>query len=1163
MTQPRRSRFLAALALLAALVHPAARAEDTDLFVNPNTGSSGQVNIMFILDNQSRGTNNSSTSFCNIDSSGNVSTTSTTANATALNLTSLGTMQCALYSALSSLSTSDTTVQFNISMMVLNNNGQKTFTPNNASTSETGGAFSSYCSGSDGGCVVVPLTGFTTNVKRQLLWWIKNWTVSNANIDSGTNGDCNGTEANCVIKGPTDLAHGAMMQEAWAYLKGYTGISGKVYTAPTTGCKSFIVFIGNSFDSNLVMGDKTSAGPYAPLNGTAGAGKNATPSATSTEKTPLFDKNIRSEWTIRKTVSGTTTTVTQTCSGTNNNPFYDFPGSGTWSSTVEGAATYGINWAQYMNNQHDIKTATIGLLGPTCKPDYPVWLDKMALAGGAQYYPANDYETLANAIKTITAQIISVNTVFASVSLPVSVNTQGSYLNQVYIGMFRPTSGYLPRWYGNLKQYKLAFISNVLKLVDADSTAAINTATGFLTECARSFWTPTSATATSYWTLDHGQNCSTISGTSALDYPDGNVVEKGGSAYMVRRTSKAPSGRTVKTCGTTMATCRNSSDLINFNTTALSAVSPTLFATGWDANYTAERDNLINFARGENYVSVVASGTSPVHAGLQAGDNEQNLGTGKYRASVHGDVMHSRPVAINYGNDTTPSVVVYYGANDGMLHAINGNQTGNIGSVEPGDEIWSFMPPEFYSKILRLYLNTEQISFRGSTNTSATAKDYGMDGPFTAFSGTIGGTAKKYIYATMRRGGRAIYGFDVTTAGSPALAWKAGCASASLATSSDCSVGGNDYSSMGQTWASARVFYANAHSTGGSPLLLMAGGYDTCEDTDTGSANHSCSGTQKGNLIYVLDATNGDIVASFPTIPPTGTSTSGTGRSIIGDPTIVNDDAGKAKYAYIADMGGVVYRIDFRATNKNDWFMKPIAKLGCGDSTSGTLTATCTANRKFMFQPSVVSADGVNFYILIGSGDREKPVSSYTVSGTVANHFYAIKDKPAEGTAYPDSTANSACGAAIICLAALQKIEYNSSATGTAIDGTKLGWYLTMESTEQVVTSAVTQFGITSFSTHKPAVSSTSCTSNLGTTRVYNISYLDATTQNSTGNRYEHVSGDGLPPSPVAGKVVIDGAAVPFCIGCSKDSPLEGKKAVSASSISRARTRLYWYLEKN
>jgi type IV pilus assembly protein PilY1 len=48
----------------------------------------------------------------------------------------------------------------------------------------------------------------------------------------------------------------------------------------------------------------------------------------------------------------------------------------------------------------------------------------------------------------------------------------------------------------------------------------------------------------------------------------------------------------------------------------------------------------------------------------------------------------------------------------------------------------------------------------------------------------------------------------------------------------------------------------------------------------------------------------------------------------------------------------------------------------------------------------------------------------------------------------------------------------------------------------------------------------------------------------------------------VAGTVLVNGTAVPFCIGCSGDSPLQGRKAVQAASVSRAKNRLYWYLEK-
>ena len=46
------------------------------------------------------------------------------------------------------------------------------------------------------------------------------------------------------------------------------------------------------------------------------------------------------------------------------------------------------------------------------------------------------------------------------------------------------------------------------------------------------------------------------------------------------------------------------------------------------------------------------------------------------RASVHGDVLHSRPAVINYNrNGDENDVYIFYGANDGMLHAIKGGQS--------------------------------------------------------------------------------------------------------------------------------------------------------------------------------------------------------------------------------------------------------------------------------------------------------------------------------------------------------------------------------------------------------------------------------------------------------------------------------------------------------
>src|SRR6185369_2507119 len=110
---------------------------------------------------------------------------------------------------------------------------------------------------------------------------------------------------------------------------------------------------------------------------------------------------------------------------------------------------------------YGITTYTIDVSGGTNAngPANSALLDSMATEGGGKYYKidASTSSDLAADLKkdlgAIFSEIQAVNSVFASVSLPVSVNTQGTYLNQVYVGMFRPDGEGLPQWAGNLKQY--------------------------------------------------------------------------------------------------------------------------------------------------------------------------------------------------------------------------------------------------------------------------------------------------------------------------------------------------------------------------------------------------------------------------------------------------------------------------------------------------------------------------------------------------------------------------------------------------------------------------------------------------------------------------------------------------------------------------------------
>ncbi len=245
-------------------------------------------------------------------------------------------------------------------------------------------------------------------------------------------------------------------------------------------------------------------------------------------------------------------------------------------------------WAKFMKSELNVTTYTVDvdkvLTGQG--PGWTALLKSMKDVSGGKYFDVSSGAggaEISGAFDTIFSEILSVNSVFASVSLPVSVNTQGTYLNQVYVGMFRPDDGAMPRWMGNMKQYKLGMVDNALKLLDADDTGAINSQTGFVTECARSFWTPTSTD--DYWAFRPQGECLAVADAEGSNYPDGPIVEKGAQAYKLRG---AATTRTVKTCSATFASCTS---WVDFDS---SVATQALLGAG----STAERDELINWQKG-------------------------------------------------------------------------------------------------------------------------------------------------------------------------------------------------------------------------------------------------------------------------------------------------------------------------------------------------------------------------------------------------------------------------------------------------------------------------------------------------------------------------------------------------------------------------------------
>ncbi|MDV7210383.1 pilus assembly protein [Azotobacter beijerinckii] len=777
-------------------------------------------------------------------------------------------------------------------------------------------------------------------------------------------------------------------------------------------------------------------------------------------------------------------------------------------------------WALFMKatSSAAVTTYTVDVNPDTTSqqgPAHSALLKSMAAVSDGKYFAVtSDASKIAEALNSIFSEIQSVNSAFASVSLPVSVNAQGTYLNQVFIGMFRPDANAAPLWAGNLKQYRLGYPVDDLKLVDAAGKAAINNSTNFITECARSFWTPTEAN--SYWGFNPQGECGSA---GSSDSPDGSVVEKGGQGYRLRYSNSV---RNILTCSPVFSLCDSSTDsLVAFNAANLSITSELLGATSSE-----EREALINWARG-----------------IDVGDEDGDVVTAEVRPSVHGDVVHSRPVAINYGSASSPDVVVFYGGNDGMLHAINGNRTASSqvyakNDYAAGAEIWSFLPPEFYGKVKRLRRGTPSVSYLGGTGGEP--KGYGVDGAITAYMGkaATGDANKTFIYAGMRRGGRVLYAFDVTRPESPTLKWKVGCPS--LGSDTGCTTG---FSEIGQTWSSATAFTSSAYKdvSGSSvvykPMLMVGGGYHECEDTDNGANNNTCADVSKGKKIYVLDANTGDLLKTFDT-----------DRGVVADVTIVPDSKGLARYAYTADLGGDIYRITIEDSEPSSWSIKKIASLGCSSMSA------CPANRKFMFAPEVVVTNsGVN-YLQIGSGDREKPLTGYVAATSVSNYFFNIADKP-DDTAWLSQGACDSKGTA--CLDSLLPISTDTPSAEQLVSKPR-GWYLALADDEQVVTSAVTLFGDTTFNTHQPIAPSASSCTTLGVNRSYTIPYRDA---GRDGERFVVLEGGGLSPSPVSGMVKTDaedgGAEVPFVctLDCSEKKP-------TFTSLSQPKRRVYWNIEQ-
>jgi len=742
----------------------------------------------------------------------------------------------------------------------------------------------------------------------------------------------------------------------------------------------------------------------------------------------------------------------------------------TGSETTDANPWNADEWARFMHDKgvpipastmkSKVTFYTIDVYNAQQNIEHTKLMLSMAKAGGGKYFAAKSQQAILDALNQIIGEVLAVNTTFASTSLPVNATNRSQNQNQVFIGMFRPDPDAKPRWFGNLKRYQLVLDGSQVKLGDANGNLAVNENTGFITDCALSYWTTEKGP---YWdglgiNPDPSSGCRSLPrGVSPYsDAPDGPSVEKGAAAQVLRNGNN-PSNTgdpTYAVSRTIYTRVPGNNTLVTFNTTN----------SGLSAD-------LVNFIKGADVNQ----------------ERGPNMPTDTTRPSIHGDVIHSRPLPLAYDDN---NVFVFYGSNDGMFRAVDASN---------GKERWAFVAPEFFSRLGRLkdqtpLVNYPNVAGPGDVAAVGSPKDYFFDGSTGVYQNQPANATdpkKIWIYPTMRRGGRMVYGLDVTNIDSPRLMWSAGCPN--LANDSGCTPG---FEGIGQTWSIPSVAFIKGYSTS-RPVIVMGGGYDNCEDANTGLPTCVAG---KGGFVYILDAESGTLLGSFRTK-----------RSVVGDVSMIDiDNDGAVDYAYAADLGGNVYRIDFidgpttkTAQNQTNWRMYRVA-----------YTNQSTSPRKFMFGPALLYSKG-SVYVALGSGDREHPLSWQYPYTSTANRFYVALDNLA------DKPTTDEAGLNMDSSLTNSTSPTDCNSPNVLPNGSSRGWFMQLQQGEQVVTSSLIVAGTVMFSTNRPIVgNAASCSTALGEARGYVVSLFNASGAIGAdgtcgGTRSSVFAGGGLPPSPV------------------------------------------------
>jgi type IV pilus assembly protein PilY1 len=510
---------------------------------------------------------------------------------------------------------------------------------------------------------------------------------------------------------------------------------------------------------------------------------------------------------------------------------------------------------------------------------------------------------------------------------------------------------------------------------------------------------------------------------------DGPAVEKGGAAEALRLSIESGANRNVFTYTGTQALLTDPS---NAFTVANNVITKTLINVSTDN----ERTDLITLVR----------------------------------ESEFGDIIHSEPAVILYpdsdGNPLTndAATVIYVGANDGMLHAIND---------DTGKELWSFVPRDQLERLPRL-IDADH--------------DYFVDGSPVVYTG---GSQKIMIFGE-RRGGDHYTALDITNYSSPRFLYTIG---PNILDPNPGNTPDTDtYERLGQSWSrpeKATIATSSTVTTSGcnvtvnantADVFLFAGGYDNNQDNETPASSDNV-----GRAVFAVNTATGQLMNNLKFSAATHSSL-GMTHSVLDVSAFDHDGDGIVSRIYFGDLGGNLFALKDDTLQTFDACGKTYSK----NVVDGTWTAkklfSASADgvqRKIMYAPDAVQ-EQFGEYLFFGTGDRENPDNT-----TVINRFYAIKNDWTTTTTLTEADLVDVTEDLIQLGTEEEKQQVKTNLTN------RRGWYIRLENAgEKVISTPRVYGGVVYLSTYTPSGSSgidpsDPCASSTvrGVARLYAVNY--------------------------------------------------------------------------